>query len=150
MKKCCSKQHLQRQADKTGIRNIQTKHQCNLEFENRREAFAGRGVNHACPFPRGSSIPRCARLVGTLPSFRARCAMAARCLCSATASRILSKPSSALPATRTACSRVWAAVGECVQVPWPDSLAPWQEPRRELQHGQRNLNSAALLFHSHC
>lgn len=66
-------------------------------------------------FFRGFNIPACARPVGTLPSFRARCAMAARCPCSATASRIPSKPSSALPAMRTACSRVGAAASEDVQ-----------------------------------
>lgn len=70
---------------------------------------------YSCSFFRGFSIPTCARPVGTLPSFRARCAMAARCPCSATASRIPSKPSSALPATRTACSRVGAAASEDVQ-----------------------------------
>lgn len=95
--------------DKTSIINTQTKHH-SVTYIKVREQASGlswkRCKLYNCPFSRGSSIPRCARPVGTLPSSRARCAMAARCLCSATASRIPSKPSSALPATRTACSRV--------------------------------------------
>lgn len=66
-------------------------------------------------FSRGYSSPRRARPVGALPSSRAQCAMAARCPCFATASRIPSKPSSALPAMRTACSPVWAAATEDVK-----------------------------------
>ena len=63
-------------------------------------------------FPRGCSSPTRARAVGALPLSRARCAMAARCLCSATASLTPSKPSSALRAMRTACNPVWAAANE--------------------------------------
>ncbi|KAG5848429.1 hypothetical protein ANANG_G00098360 [Anguilla anguilla] len=58
---------------------------------------------------RGCSTPTPAPPVGASPSSRAPCAMAARCLCSATASRTPSRPSNAPPATRTACSLAPAA-----------------------------------------
>lgn len=86
---------------------------------------------------RGSSTLTCARPVEASPSFRARCAMAARCPCSATASRTPSKPSSALPAMRTACSPVWAAPSEdvkCLALPPSPSLDQW-----EPQHSSTRL-----------
>lgn len=86
---------------------------------------------------RGSSTLTCARPVEVSPSFRARCAMAARCPCSATASRTPSKPSSALPAMRTACSPVWAAPSEdvkCLALPPSPSLDQW-----EPQHSSTRL-----------
>ena len=116
------------------VTNMQTKHH-NVNFTKVWGHAQGlswkRCKLHSCPFFRGCSIPRCARPVGTLPSFRARCAMAARCLCSATASRIPSKPSSALPATRTACSHVGAAVSECMQclTQHPPFLLPGRRQR---------------------
>lgn len=87
---------------------------------------------------RGYSIPTRARPVGTLPSFHARCAMAARCPWSATASRIPSKPSSALPATRMACNRVRAVASEDAKclTQHPYFLLP--EPQKEPQLWQRN------------
>lgn len=127
--------------DKTSIINTQTKHHSVIYIKVREQASGlswKRCKLYNCPFSRGSSIPRCARPVGTLPSSRARCAMAARCLCSATASRIPSKPSSALPATRTACSRVWAAASECVQ-------CLTQHPHFRLPLPDRNCNTGSEL-----
>lgn len=68
---------------------------------------------------RECSIPKRARPVGASPSSHAQRAMAARCLCSATVSRIPSKPSSALPATRTACRPVGAAASKDPISAWP-------------------------------
>lgn len=65
-------------------------------------------------FHRGYSTPTHARRVAALPSCPALCAMAARCLCSGTASRTHSKPSSAQHATRTAFNRVPAAPMKCL------------------------------------
>lgn len=146
MENCCSNQHLQRQADKSTIINIQTKHHgvIYINVWHQASGLFGRGVNcYNCPFSRGSSIPRCARPVGALPSFRAQCAMAARCLCSATASRIPSKPSSALPATRTACSHVRAAASECVQ--WP-TQRPHCDTGGEPEHRSTPLPQPLLVM----
>lgn len=57
---------------------------------------------------RECSIPRSAPLVGALVSCRAQRAMGARCLCSGTALRTPSKPSSVLPAMRTGSSAAGA------------------------------------------
>lgn len=110
----------------------------------------GRFKLYICPCSRGSSIPGCARPVGTLPSFRARCAMAARCLCFATASRIPSKPSSALPVMRTDCSRVGAAANEDVQClnQHPHVTGTWTGTAAgggELQHSSIPLPQPLLV-----
>lgn len=92
------------------------------------------------------SSPRRARPVGAMPSSRAQCAMAARCPCFATASRIPSKPSSALPATRTACSPVWAAAPE-------DATCLTRHPLRRTSNWTVTRavkwNTAALFLHGH-
>lgn len=109
----------------------------------------GLSMKYFCWSSRGYSSPRRARPAGALLSSRVQCAMAARCPCFATASRIPSKPSSVLPATRTACSPAWAAASEEVKCLDPHPLLLLQERELDSTTGRETQDSSSKAIIEH-